>query len=366
MNVALLNAWYWPEVRRGSERLVHDLAVDLLTLGHRPRLLTSHPSWRRTSIVEDGFEVIRSPRPPERLLALRNFQTGLSHVPFSYRELRRGDDDVAHAFYPTDAVAAVRWGQRTGRPVVFSYMGVPRRDALANQRLRMAIHEQVTTQADAVTVLSRAARDAMWRWLGVEAEIVAPGVDLELFCPGGERAAQPTLACAGDPGDPRKRAPLLVEAFAIVRRSVPDARLILMRPRDDALARRLEEGGATLVDVDSRGVVDVFRSAWATGLASYGEAFGLVVVESLACGTPVFGPDDGGVSDIVDRPEVGVLFDAPDPDNVARAMLGALELAGDPATATACRRRAEDFDTLSSARAYAALYERLLASRRPA
>lgn len=365
MNVALLNPWFWPEVRRGSERLVHDLAVDLLTLGHRPRLVTSHPGTRTTRAVEDGFEVVRVPRPPERLLALRNFQTALSHLPFGYRELLRGDDDVAHAFYPTDGVTAVRWGRRTGRPVVFSYMGVPRRDALANQRLRMAIHEQVTTQSDAVTVLSRVARDEMWRWLGVEAEIVAPGVDLELFSPGGRRAAEPTLACAGDPGDPRKRAPLLVEAFGIVRRTVPDARLILMRPRDPALARRLEEGGATLIDVDSRGVVDVFRSAWATGLASYGEAFGLVVVESLACGTPVFGPDDAGVAEIVDRPEIGALFAAPEADRVAEAMLAALELAGDPATAGACRRRAEDFDTMSGARAYAAIYERL-AARRPA
>jgi glycosyltransferase involved in cell wall biosynthesis len=340
--------------------------VDLLTLGHRPRLLTSHPGWRTTRAVQDGFEVVRSPRPPDRLLALRNFQTALTHLPFSYRELMAGDDDVAHAFYPTDAVAAVRWGERTGRPVVFSYMGIPRRDALANQRLRMIIHEQVTTRSGAVTVLSQAARDEMWRWLGIEAEIVAPGVDLELFSPGGERAAEPTLACAGDPGDPRKRAPLLVEAFGIVRRSRPDARLILMRPRDAALAQRLEDGGATLVDVDSRGVVDVFRSAWATGLASYGEAFGLVVVESLACGTPVFGPDDGGVAEIVDSPDVGALFADPDAKSVASAMLAALELAEDPGTAAACRRRAEAFDTLSGARAYAAIYERLLAARRPA
>lgn len=360
MNVAITNPWFWPEVRRGSERLIHDLAVDLLALGHRPRLLTSHPSWRTTRSVEDGFEIVRLPRPPEDVLRFRNIQTAISHLPFLAREVRRGDDEVLHAFYPTDASVLVR----DRRPLVFSFMGIPRRDALANQRLRMAIHDLATTRADAVTVLSRAARDAMWRWLGVEAEIVAPGVDLELFSPGGERAEAPTLACAGDPGDARKRAPLLVEAFGLVRRERPDARLVLMRPKDDGLARSLEEGGATLVDVDSRGVVDVFRSAWATGLASYGEAFGLVVVESLACGTPVFGPADAGVAEIVDRPEVGALFGEPEPEAVARAMLAALELAEDAGTAAACRARAEDFDTVTSARAYAALYERVLAVRR--
>jgi hypothetical protein len=41
-------------------------------------------------------------------------------------------------------------------------------------------------------------------------------------------------------------------------------------------------------------------------------------------------------------------------------MLEALELAQDPATAGACRARAENFDSMSTARAYVALYERLL------
>jgi D-inositol-3-phosphate glycosyltransferase len=240
-------------------------------------------------------------------------------------------------------------------------MGIPSREAIANQRLRMRAHEEATTRAGAVTVLSRAARDAMWRWLGVEAEIVAPGVDLELFSPGGERSARPTFACAGDPGEPRKRIGLIAEAFGIVRREVPDARLVLMRPRDAKLAADLEASGAELVDVDSRGVVEVFREAWVTGLASYGEAFGLVVVESLACGTPVFGPDDGGVAEIVDRPGLGALFSEPEPETVARAMREALELARDPQTAARCRTRAEDFDTLSSARRYVELYERVRA-----
>lgn len=366
MNVALLNPWFWPEVRRGSERLVHDLAVDLLALGHRPRLLTSHPG-ATTRATEDGFEVVRSRRPSERLLALRNFQTGLSHLPLTYRELRRGDDDIAHAIYPTDAVAAVEWGRRAGRPVVFSYMGIPRRDALANQRLRLTVHERATTEADAVTVLSPAARDAMWRWLGVEAEIVPPGADLELFTPGGTRDEQPTIASAADPGDARKRIGLMVQAFALVRRDRPTARLRLVAPRDPVLARELEAvDGVELYDLDSRGVVDVFRSAWATGLTSFGEAFGLVLVESLACGTPVFGRRDGGVTEIVDRPEVGTLFDEDTPEAVAAAMLGALELAEAPATGAACRARAEAFDTMSGARAYAEIYERLLAARRPA
>jgi glycosyltransferase involved in cell wall biosynthesis len=83
-------------------------------------------------------------------------------------------------------------------------------------------------------------------------------------------------------------------------------------------------------------------------------------VESLACGTPVFGARDGGAHEIVDRPEIGRLFAEPDAQDVARAMLEALELAEAPATAAACRARALDFTTRRTARAHLALYERLL------
>ena len=93
LSIALLNPFFWPEVRRGSERLVHDLAVDLVALSQRPRLITSHPGLPSRSI-EDGFLVIRHWRPPEPW-TVRRVEPQLSHVPLSYASLRLGHDDVA-------------------------------------------------------------------------------------------------------------------------------------------------------------------------------------------------------------------------------------------------------------------------------
>jgi hypothetical protein len=68
MRIALLAPTYWPEVTRGSERVVHDLATLLAARGHNVTLLTSHRG-ARTITEEEGVRVVRDRRPPrvERL-----------------------------------------------------------------------------------------------------------------------------------------------------------------------------------------------------------------------------------------------------------------------------------------------------------
>jgi glycosyltransferase involved in cell wall biosynthesis len=354
--VALLNFAFWPEVQRGSERIVHDLAVDLVARGHQPRLITSHPGASATS-TEDGFEIVRNRRLPDAPLRLRRFQDNLTHVPLSYRTLMRGDDELAHAFYQTDALASVAWARRTGRPAVFSYMGIPSRATATYKRGRMKTIEHVIDNSDAVIGLSKTACDALWRWWGVEARLIYPGVDLSGFTnANGERAEHPTIACAASPDDERKRVPLLVEAFARVRKQRPHARLVLMRPKGQCLQEKLAIEGVEFFDPSPRAVADVFANAWISALPSKEEAFGLVVVESLATGTPVVAANEAGPAEILNGDGVGVLFDEPTPDAVATALLEAFDLNGD-----APRRRAADFTSERCAIEHEQLYEELLA-----
>jgi len=332
VNVAILNPVFWPEVRRGSERFAHELAS---TLDHDVRIIAGHRGRARRTTM-DGVEVSLVPRLPEGRLDRRLYEQHLTHIPFTTRELRLRPPDVAHALHATDAVAALRWGG----PTAFSYMGVPHRAGIANRRLRKELLARAL-RADAVVVLSEHAADAMRRWLGVDPAVIAPPVDLRAFAPGDGRAATPTVVCPADRGEPRKRVELLVAAV----RRMDGVRLVLDR-RGPAIDERFVE----LRDLDDRAALAAaYREAHVAALPSWGEAFGLVLVESLACGTPSVGP----TAELYDRPGVGEAFSGEDPAELAAALARSIEQA-DPA---ACRARAQDFSAQRCAAAYERLYD---------
>jgi phosphatidylinositol alpha-mannosyltransferase len=360
-NVGYLTPCFWPEVRRGGERLVHELATGMARRGHVARVITAHPG-RGTRTVEEGVEVVRRRRPPDGRLRRRGYEDHLAHVPLAYRTLIEGADDVAHAVHVTDAVAAARWSARTGRPAVFTHLGIPDRRDLVARRRRLYLVLRAVRGCRAVVAVSRHAAAAFERGLGVEARVIHPPVDLRRFRPGGERDRHPTIFCPAALDVPHKRVDLLLSAFRRVREQRPDAQLVLLRPRDDRLAAGLAaaDGGVSLMDDDPEVLVGAYRRAWTTALTSSDEAFGLVLAESLACGTPVVGSRHGGIPEIVDGDAVGRIFTEDEPGAVATALLEALELAGDAAAGEACVRRAEAFSVERCLDAHEALYAELL------
>lgn len=152
----------------------------------------------------------------------------------------------------------------------------------------------------------------------------------------------------------QKNHALLLTAFARVRQQA-DARLLILgegRLRGDleALRRRLGLDGA----VDMPGFVPdpypylaradlfVLSSAW--------EGFGNVIVEALACGTPVVSTDcPSGPREILADGRHGKLVPVGDADALAQAILAALAADHDR---PALIRRAQDFSLERAADAY--------------
>jgi glycosyltransferase involved in cell wall biosynthesis len=360
MRIAFLHPTYWPEVRRGSERLVHDLAVGLAGRGHEVTLITSHPGRPRVS-EEDGFRVIRNWRLPY-MRPLRWYEDHIANVPFDVWRLWQERFDVAHAFFPAEAWAAVAARRRLGGPPVgFSIHGIPVRKYLVERRYRLDMLRTAIDGAEFTTVLSDAAAEATRRYLLHQPEVVQGGIVCDDFAVEEPRAEAPTLVCAASLRDPRKRADLLFDAFARLRERRPDARLVIVRPQDPLIfswdAPERPEGVSWVEASDTTALARAYAGAWASVLPAVDEAFGLVLVESLAAGTPVIAARSGACPEIVTDEAIGRLFEPDDASDLARAMDEALELGSEPQTGQRCREHARRFDISRAVESFERLYE---------
>jgi glycosyltransferase involved in cell wall biosynthesis len=174
-------------------------------------------------------------------------------------------------------------------------------------------------------------------------------VDLSRFHPA-SRAATPTVLYSGDLDEPRKHVTHLVDAVDLLGRDVPDVRVWLSGPGRSRSGRRVET--LPLGTVEEQG--ERYARAWLTALPSAYEAFGLVVLESLASGTPVVVGDDAALPELVDAGRTGVLVRPGDVKALVAALAEGLQLARDPATADVCRAAAAHHDWET---AVAPLYE---------
>ena len=337
--------------------MLHDLGRTLAERGHEVVLLTTHPH-RRSVTGEDGLAVDRAYRVPQRG-PLRWYEHHVTAAVPAFIRLLAGGFDVAHAFFPVEAWAAVRARRYGGPPVVASTHGIVDREYLVKRRYRLEMISQAARLAERVSVLSAAAAEPYERYFGRRPDVLPGGVITADYHVGVERAGAPTLICAASLGDPRKRGALLFEAFNRLRRERPDVRLQLVRTADPVLSGDvgpLPPGAEWVEGDDTARLAELYASAWASVLPSVDEAFGLVLIESLAAGTPVVAARSGACPDILRSPDVGRLFAPDDPDALKDAMAGALELGMQPATAAACRAEAARFDWSVVADRYEAVY----------
>lgn len=367
MRIALVHPFAWPDVRRGGERYLDDLAWFLRRQGHDVDVVTGSagPTLRRPT--EHGSDL--------RLHHLPNLEIWRMNVKLrevdtfgarAFPTLLRQRYDIVHALMPTPSLAAGLAGQR----VVLTLLGHPT-EAVAHVRAakRRALFAAVRNATTLTALSTRVAADVE-SVFGRSPVVLAPGLRDGRFAPA-PRGAVPTIFFASAMV-PEKGIDVLLKAFAIVAAQRADVRLMLSGPGDPKWA--FDAAGADLAPyldrVDNVGPGDPadlpgrYAAAHVTVLPSRNEAFGLALAESLASGTPVVGCAGGGADDIVTE-EVGRIVEHGNVPALAAALVEVLELATTAGIADRCVARAQLWDwSTSIGPQHVAVYEETLTRRR--
>jgi glycosyltransferase involved in cell wall biosynthesis len=131
-----------------------------------------------------------------------------------------------------------------------------------------------------------------------------------------EALAAPVLVFVGRADDPRKNLPLLLESFALLRQTHPDARLKLVgEPPRAALPPGVEAVGR----VDEVGTE--LRSAAIFVLPSRQEGFCIAAAEALAAGLPVVSTPCGGPEELLRESGGGVVVSSFDAEELTAAVV---------------------------------------------
>lgn len=370
--VCLMHEHTWPAVQRGGERYLHDIAWYLrahTTLGAHVLTAAGHP--RRDRV--EGVPVDRTWRiasPPLGRLARRLPATTTAIASATGRRaLAAADPSVVHAFSPNAALA----GRRAGVPTVFTTVGVPDRAFANGAPTRWARMAAAADGAQVVTAVGREAAQGFEEALGRPVLALQPGIRMHDFPPRLEpRTGPPRIVFASAVTPVNKGFPAVLEAFAAVVAVHPDARLAVLGPGDvDRMVDAASAGVRRIRDrIDRRlprpgEMAAHYGAGTVTVLASRGEAFGLVLAESLACGTPIVASTAGGPAEILDggTGRVGLAATPQDGDSIAGAVLAAIELAAQPDTPATCREHARQWSWVERiGPRHEALYRDLVAS----
>jgi teichuronic acid biosynthesis glycosyltransferase TuaC len=246
--------------------------------------------------------------------------------------MRRGYDFEiidAHYFYP-DGVAAAMMGRWLDVPVVITARGTD-----INLLPQFAIPRRMIVwaarRAAALVTVSAALKAALIQ-LGIEAgkiSVLRNGVDTRLFRPADREAERKRLRLAGTVlltvGNlvGNKGHDVALEAL----REFPGACLLIIgEGREEGNLKRLagvlgiQDRVKFLGSVPQEELAAYYGAADALVLASSREGWPNVLLEAMACGTPVVSTRVGGTPEIVAAPEAGVLAEERSAHGIAEAL----------------------------------------------
>ncbi len=334
----------------GMSVYVSELARWLGRYGHRIDIFTYmpgsanavrlHPNVRLIHLLNQDRPEVPKERMPFHLEAVFSALE-------SYRRRAGVVYDLIHSHYwlsgEVGALARDAW--RVPHLMTFHTLGAVKNQTTPAEnepRGRISRERRLVRSADRVIVPVAAEKDHLVEFYGAPPDkvtVIAGGVNLERFQPRPRIEARRALGMNGEEEivlfvgrfAPLKGLDALLEAVAVLAARRPHLRLILVGgdgPRataDRALRAKAASLGITgrvrfAGRVPPEELIPYYAAADLLALPSHYESFGLVVLEALACGTPVLATPVGIAPAVIAEGVNGTLVPAPRTDALVQGM----------------------------------------------
>jgi mannosylfructose-phosphate synthase len=308
--------------------------------------------------------VIRIPAGPWEFIPKEKIYDVLPELANNMTEFIRQNDlsyDLFHGHYVDGGIVVLDAAGEFDKPSFFTAhsLGAWKKEQMQGDpaemekkykfRHRIAeelrIFNSVTAQS-VTTQLQKEKLDELYNFSADNVEVISPGVDVHTF-----NLAEPeTEKEIGEPQnryifclsriDANKGHDLLLHAFDIVQKRVPDVSLVIgggsPNPQERELKifsvmkniikqKKMEDRVQVIGYVPDDKLVSLYQQASLFVLPSIFEPFGMTALEAMACGTPVVASKFGGIRNVIMTGKNGLLVNPSDAGEFAEAMIKLIE-----------------------------------------
>ena len=358
MRVLILSWEYPPRIVGGLGRHVYHLATSLAAQGVNVHVVTKDhpgsPEYEKSEGVHI-YRIVQYPPeiPQEEWVSWTlQFNTALLEKSVALiNDLKNVDVIHAHDWLVAHAAASLKHAYRIPLVATIHATEYGRHQGHLPGKMNELIHQiewWLTFESSRTICCSEYMREQITRIFQLppdKVDVIPNGIDADSF----QRDVNIDLYRKKyvPPGDKlvffvgrlvyEKGVQTVIEAMPIILKQIPNVTFVVAGsgPHMNELKSMvgdfdLEEKVKFVGHADTDDLYAFYRCADLTVVPSLYEPFGMVVLESMAMGTPTIVADTGGLSEIVVHEGTGLKFEPGDPQSLADAMLRVLQ---DPALA---------------------------------
>jgi phosphatidyl-myo-inositol alpha-mannosyltransferase len=326
LRIAQVTEYYYPHLGGICEH-VHFLARESRLRGHHVDIITSNLAGTRESphVIRLGRSVpVYSNGSMARVTVGYNLRRQMREA------LRRGDYDIVHVHAPLAPTLPLLAVDEASCPVIGTFHTYF--DYSVGYTLGARYFQRRMSKLAAAVAVSPTVIEAHDRYFDADWTQIPNGVDTQLFSPAAMRPMSirtdvPSVLFLGR-FDPRNGLAALISAFKRIRGPRRPAQLVVVG--DGPLRshyHRLAHGDP---DITFVGPVLDERPSYYANCSLYAcpttkASFGITLLESMACGTPVVCSDINGFRNVVAHEREALLVPCSDVDALADALVRLVE-----------------------------------------